>query len=160
MANDLGDKMMHKTYTTQYDAPIGKLKLTANEKGIVSLEFCKTVKRDRNNHLTQLKGELDLYFKGQLKHFKTPIVIDGTEFQKRCWTQLKKIPYGKTISYKEEAELLGGANYARAVAGANNKNKLPIIIPCHRVIGSNGKLVGYRGGLKIKEQLLNLEKGL
>ena len=91
------------------------------------------------------------------KKFNLPLSLLGSDFQIKCWQELIKIEYGKTISYKEQALAFRGANYARAVAGANNKNKLPIIIPCHRVIGSDGSLVGYAGGLKVKEQLLIIE---
>lgn len=145
-------------YVTQIDSKVGSLRLEASDEGLVSIQFKKTKKRDNHPVLKQASKELEEYFEGQLKKFKTPLVLGGTEFQKKCWNELLAIPYGETISYKEQAIKLGGSNYARAVAGANNKNNLPIIIPCHRVIGSNGALVGYAGGLKVKEQLLSIEK--
>ncbi len=80
--------------------------------------------------------------------------MDGTEFQKKVWKELLNIPYGKTMTYKEQAEKIANKNYVRAVAGANNKNKIPIIIPCHRIIGSDGSLVGYAAGIKVKKYLL------
>lgn len=98
------------------------------------------------------------YFNGKSKRFNLPLYIEGTEFQKNVWKALMTIPYGETRSYKEIGELVGRPKAARAVGMANNKNPISIIIPCHRVIGSNGKLVGYGGGLKVKEELLNLEK--
>lgn len=148
---------MDKVYKRQINTPIGPLTLMASEKGLISISFKKTERNDKSTVLDLAAKELSQYFAGELKKFTVKLDLNGTEFQIRCWKQLQKIKYGKTISYKEEALKLGGANYARAVAGANNKNKLPIIIPCHRVIGSDGSLVGYAGGLKIKKALLDLE---
>ena len=110
------------------------------------------------NHHTDIITQLEEYFAGQRYSFQLDLNFQGTAFQKKVWRQLANIPYGETITYKELAIKVGGPNYARAVGGANNKNPLPIVIPCHRVIGSNGKLTGYAGGLDIKEQLLKLEK--
>jgi len=97
------------------------------------------------------------YFNSDRKEFDLPLEIEGTEFYKKVWNELLKIPYGKIISYKELAIRLGDEKVIRAAAKANGANPLPIVIPCHRVIGSDGSLVGYGGGLKIKEQLLTLE---
>lgn len=138
--------------------PIGNLTLTASESALISIEFKGTEHRDTSGVLIQAMDELQRYFEGSLTGFNTPLDIQGSHFQRRCWDELLKIPYGNTISYKAEAIKLGGANYARAVAGANNKNKLPIMIPCHRVIGNDGSLVGYAGGLDIKRKLLDIEK--
>lgn len=101
--------------------------------------------------------QLREYFEHKRKVFDLPMEIIGTDFQKRVWKELLKIPYGETISYKELAIKLGNLKTIRAAARANGANPLPIIIPCHRVIGSNGKLVGYGGGLDVKEKLLELE---
>jgi len=101
--------------------------------------------------------QLKEYFDGERKHFDLPLEIEGTEFQKRVWNELLKIPYGRTISYKELAVRLGDEKVIRAAASANGANPLPIVIPCHRVIGSDGSLIGYGGGLEIKEKLLVLE---
>ncbi|MCH8033475.1 MAG: methylated-DNA--[protein]-cysteine S-methyltransferase [Bacteroidetes bacterium] len=101
--------------------------------------------------------QLKEYFSGERKQFNLPLEIEGTEFQKRVWNELLKIPYGKTISYKELAVRLGDEKVIRAAASANGSNPLPIVIPCHRVIGSDGSLIGYGGGVKIKEKLLILE---
>jgi methylated-DNA-[protein]-cysteine S-methyltransferase len=151
-------RIIVNNWITQLDTVIGPLKLTASEAGLVLVEFksCRST-TEKNHILTLAVKELSQYFAGRLKKFTVPLDIAGTDFQKKAWKELKKIPYGKTISYKEQAVKMGGANYARAVAGANNKNKLPIIIPCHRVIGSDGSLVGYAGGLKIKKVLIDLE---
>jgi O-6-methylguanine DNA methyltransferase len=101
--------------------------------------------------------QLKEYFGGERKDFDLPLEIEGTEFQKRVWNELLKIPYGRTISYKELAVRLGDEKVIRAAASANGANPLPVVIPCHRVIGSDGSLIGYGGGLEIKEKLLVLE---
>ncbi len=101
--------------------------------------------------------QLKEYFSGERKQFDLPLEIEGTEFQKRVWNELLKIPYGRTISYKDLAVRLGDEKVIRAAASANGANPLPIVIPCHRVIGSDGSLIGYGGGLEIKEKLLVLE---
>ncbi|MFB3057041.1 MAG: methylated-DNA--[protein]-cysteine S-methyltransferase [Ignavibacteriaceae bacterium] len=108
-------------------------------------------------NLFSVYPQLKQYFIGERKHFDLPLEIEGTEFQKRVWNELLKIPYGKTISYKELAIRLGDEKVIRASASANGSNPLPIVIPCHRVIGSDGSLIGYGGGLEIKEKLLILE---
>ncbi len=124
------------------------------------------IKKDQPN-VTKLRADdpymfgsfkqLREYFKGKRKTFDLPLEIIGTDFQKRVWKELLLIPYGETISYKELALKLGNLKTIRAAARANGANPLPIIIPCHRVIGSDGKLVGYGGGLEVKEKLLQLE---
>ncbi len=101
--------------------------------------------------------QLTEYFSGERRHFDLPLEIEGTEFQKRVWNELLNIPYGRTISYKELAVRLGDEKVIRAAASANGANPLPVVIPCHRVIGSDGSLIGYGGGLEIKEKLLVLE---
>ncbi len=102
----------------------------------------------------QLKG----YLAGELKEFSLPLEPSGTAFMKQVWSALCEIPYGETASYKDIAEKVGKAKAARAVGLANNRNPIPIFIPCHRVIGANGSLTGYRGGLEMKKRLLDLEK--
>jgi len=124
------------------------------------------IKRDQPN-VTKLRADdpymfksfkqLREYFENKRKVFDLPLEIIGTDFQKRVWKELIKIPYGETISYKELAIRLGNLKTIRAAARANGANPLPIIIPCHRVIGSDGKMVGYGGGLNVKEKLLELE---
>ena len=98
------------------------------------------------------------YFSGERKKFDLPLYFEGTEFQKSVWNELRKIPYGTTVSYKDIAEGINNEKAVRAVGNANNKNKIMIIVPCHRVIGKNGKLVGFAGGLDKKEFLLEHEK--
>lgn len=100
------------------------------------------------------------YFKGDRKVFEIPLFIEGTDFQKKVWEALLEIPYGETNSYKDIGIKIGNKKAARAVGNANNKNPLPLIIPCHRVIGSNGKMVGYAKGIDIKKTLLRHEKNL
>lgn len=103
--------------------------------------------------------QLREYFAGQRTNFDLPLAPDGTDFQKKVWRQLQDIPYGETISYGELAARVGNVKASRAVGAANGKNPIPIVIPCHRVIGANGKLTGFGGGLPVKEKLLALERG-
>ena len=105
----------------------------------------------------QLRRELDEYFAGDRRQFTIPLHVPGTEFQMRVWDELQRIPYGETTTYGRLAKTLGQPNAVRAVARANGDNRVAIIIPCHRVIGSNGELVGYGGGLARKKKLLELE---
>ncbi len=148
---------MSKSFIYGINTEFGPLTLEASEKGLKSIQFRSSVRKETNEHILKAKKEILAYFEGKIRTFDVQLDIEGTDFQKKCWKYLRKISYGQTITYKEEAIKIGGANYSRAVAGANNKNKLPIIIPCHRVIGSDGSLVGYAGGLKLKKQLLDLE---
>ena len=108
--------------------------------------------------LLKAKKELEEYFAGKRKEFDLPLEQEGTEFQKKVWEALERIPYGETRTYKDVAKMVGNEKASRAVGMANNKNNIPIIIPCHRVIGSNGKLVGYALGLDMKKYLLDLER--
>ena len=108
--------------------------------------------------LLKAKKELEEYFAGKRKEFDLPLEQEGTEFQKKVWEALERIPYGETRTYKDVAKMVGNEKASRAIGMANNKNSIPIIIPCHRVIGSNGKLVGYALGLDMKKYLLDLER--
>jgi len=101
--------------------------------------------------------QLDEYFSGKRRDFNLPLVLHGTDFQVKVWNALRQIPYGETCTYGEIARMIGSPKACRAVGMANNRNPIPVIIPCHRVIGSNGSLTGYAGGLEIKQKLLNLE---
>jgi len=136
----------------------------ANETAIVALEFRENSKAVKgamlkeNPVLKQARAELDQYFAGERRDFSVPIDPQGTQFQRRVWKALQTIPYGETRSYKDIAIAAGCPKGFRAVGLANNRNPISIIIPCHRVIGSNNKLVGYGGGLAVKEFLLNLER--
>jgi AraC family transcriptional regulator, regulatory protein of adaptative response / methylated-DNA-[protein]-cysteine methyltransferase len=113
----------------------------------------------QNKHFDELDKQLKEYFDGKRKDFDLPLVLDGTEFQQKVWKELQRIPYSKTRSYQEQAIALGNPKAIRAVAKANGDNRISIIIPCHRVIGKDGTLVGYGGGMWRKQFLLNLEKG-
>lgn len=141
------------------DTSIGLIKLVAEGEAITEIVF--NTKEDLTSSdspvIRQCIAELEEYFRGERTTFNVPIKINGTEFQNRVWNELIKIPYGKTISYSELAIRLGDIKTIRAAASANGKNKLPIIIPCHRVIGKDGSLVGFAGGLDKKEMLLKLE---
>ena len=119
---------------------------------------CSHILREANTYLAEAAAQLDDYFARRLRRFDLPLMPIGTEFQRRVWDELRRIPYGQTISYKELALRIGNPKAVRAVASANRANPISIIIPCHRVIGSNGRLVGYSGGLDKKETLLQLEQ--
>ena len=149
------------------DSPIGRLAILADRKGITEIRF------PNNSQPLSLveapasaKGEewlglaieqLNAYFDGSLKVFDLPLNINGSDFQKKTWAQLQKIAHGSTASYGEIASAMGKPKAARAVGMANNKNPIPIIIPCHRIIGSNGSLTGFAGGLDTKRWLLKHE---
>jgi methylated-DNA-[protein]-cysteine S-methyltransferase len=153
------------TYT-YLETPIGSLLLTASASGLDSVLFPKnghpaTPDPDWQKDASLLQEpirQLRAYFAGQLEQFDLTLAPQGTPFQQTVWDELWRIPYGETISYGELAKRIGNPNASRAVGLANGSNSIPIIIPCHRVIGSNGKLTGYGGGLSIKEKLLALER--
>ena len=132
--------------------------ITENDKlkGINFVESCKETTKD-DNFQKEIKKELMEYFEGKRKVFEIPLEVEGTEFQKKVWTEMAKIPFGERMSYGVLAEKSCCPKGARAVGLACNKNKIPIIIPCHRVVGKNGNLTGFAGGLDIKAQLLKLE---
>lgn len=124
-------------------------------------EFSSATKlRSDDPYLFGIFNQLKEYFAGTKKEFDVPLDVEGTEFQKKVWAELKNIPYGKTISYKSLSEKLGDVKSIRAVGKANGQNPIAIIIPCHRVIGADGSLIGYAGGLLIKEKLLHIEGAL
>ncbi len=149
-------------YYDYYKSPIGIIKVVSEEELLTEVYFVKEIfDKTVPNHITDITvKQLDEYFKGNRKVFDIPLKIDGTEFQKDCYRALLEIPYGVVRSYKEQAQSIGRDKAYRAVGNANNKNKIGIIIPCHRVIGSNKSLVGYAGGLDKKEYLLMLEQGV
>lgn len=157
------------------ETPIGPMYAGATEKGICLFDFTDrrmletefkeltkylnaVILPGENEHIKLLKKQIGEYFKGERKTFSVPLDAPGTEFQKSVWNVLRKIPYGKTISYKTEAINLGKPEAVRAVANANGHNRISILIPCHRVIGEDGTLTGYGGGLWRKQWLLDLEK--
>ncbi|MEZ4744340.1 MAG: methylated-DNA--[protein]-cysteine S-methyltransferase [Bdellovibrionota bacterium] len=162
-------------YLDRITAKLGPMFIASTENGICLLEFTdrkmlETELRDlqnrlnavivpgSNDYIKQAKSELNEYFEGLRKKFKVSLDLVGTDFQKKVWTNLMNIPYGETRSYQQQAALLGNPKSVRAVANANGMNKIAIIIPCHRVIGSDGSLTGYSGGLPRKKWLLKLEK--
>lgn len=151
-------------YFKKWQSPIGELFFYADDQHLVALLYSKSksmVATEKTNLLIETTiGQLEEYFKGERKSFEIPMKPIGTEFQLKTWKQLAKIPYGKTISYKQQAERMGSAKSVRAVGTANGRNPISIIVPCHRVIGTNGTLTGYAGGLTIKEQLLKIEGAL
>lgn len=146
-----------------YDFPIGKLAIGEEGGLITHINFNGEQIKDYTFHETEIllkaNAQLQEYFQGKRNSFDLPLkYISGTLFQHRVWDALQKIPYGKTVSYKDIAININHSKAVRAVGGANNRNNIPIIIPCHRVIGTNGKLIGYGGGLDKKIYLLELEK--
>lgn len=146
-----------------YSSPIGLIEITGNEDGIATLYFVderKPVPAKVHPSLKECLYQLEEYFKGMRRDFGIKLNAKGTDFQKRVWEKLLSIPFGKTVTYLDISRMLGDANATRAVGNANGSNPVSIIVPCHRVIGVNGKLVGYGGGVWRKEWLLNHEKGI
>jgi methylated-DNA-[protein]-cysteine S-methyltransferase len=147
------------------ETPVGLLLLRANADGLREIRFSprrvlpKADWQEDPRMFSEPIRQLRAYFAGELEEFELRLAPEGTEFQRRVWSELSKIPYGDTVSYGELARRIGNPKASRAVGLANGSNPIPIIIPCHRVIGSNGKLTGYGGGLPIKRKLLALEKG-
>ncbi len=145
-----------------YETPIGKITIGCNERAVTSLSFGEHIPVGAALKETPLHKkayeELVEYLEGKRNFFDLPLEPKGTEFQKRVWKELLEIPYGEVRSYKYIAEKAGNVKACRAVGLANNRNPIVIFIPCHRVIGASGKLVGYGGGLDLKEKLLLLEK--
>jgi methylated-DNA-[protein]-cysteine S-methyltransferase len=148
---------------TQLESPLGPLLLAGDETGLRYILFgdgkqANPAWREDRIPFEEATRQLQAYFAGELEAFNLPLAPKGTPFQLGVWNRLCDIPYGKTISYGELARRIGNPKASRAVGLANGSNPIPIVIPCHRVIGSNGKLTGYGGGLPIKEKLLALER--
>ena len=161
-------------FSESIDTPIGQMLACANHEGICLLEFVdrKDIKKQKtglqnvlktdfaegsNEHLNALKLQLGEYFSGDRETFNLPLVMTGTQFQEKVWNSLQDIPFGKTLTYQSLTNQLGDPRAIRAVANANGANKMAILIPCHRVIGSDGSLTGYAGGLSRKQWLLDHE---
>ena len=150
---------------TWYESPIGPLLLAGSESGLQLVSFSEGRRaravnpewREDSSAFAQVMEQLHSYFAGKRTSFELPLVLTGTEFQNQVWTSLQTIPYGETISYKELAQRVGKPKAVRAVGAANGANPIPIIIPCHRVIGNDGSLTGFGGGLPLKKKLLQLE---
>ena len=145
-----------------YDTPIGKIRLTEENQELIGLQFgdsrMDSINIEETPFLKEVYSVLSGYFRGEVTKFFIPLNLRGTEFQKKVWNALLEIPYGETCSYGQIAQKIGTPKGARAVGGANNRNPIAIIVPCHRVIGGDGKLVGYAGGAEVKKQLIDLEK--
>jgi methylated-DNA-[protein]-cysteine S-methyltransferase len=148
-----------------FRTPLGTLTLEASEHGLTAIQFPRATKsptqgNESNPILGRAKIELEAYFRGDLTQFTVPLHWQGTPFQQAVWEALTRIPFGQTVSYRDIAKLIDRPRAARPVGGAVGRNPLPIIVPCHRVIGSDQSLTGFTGGLWIKEQLLQLEGAL
>lgn len=146
-------------------APLGRLRLEADNTGITSITFCSAeaaaeLPAQPHPLLERAKAQLAEYFAGTRQRFDLPLAASGTPFQRRVWAALDTVPFGQTRTYGEIATALGQPTASRAVGLANGRNPLPIIVPCHRVIGANGKLTGYAGGLARKQWLLTHEQGV
>ena len=153
---------MVEKYRAYYKSKIGLIEIMSTKNTILAINFVKA-KKFKNSNIPILKKcikQIDEYFRGKLRRFSLNLHLQGTDFQKKVWRRLIKIPFGKTVSYKDIAVRIGNRRAFRAVGNANNKNSITIIVPCHRVIGSNGSLVGYGGGLWRKKWLLKHEKNL
>jgi len=163
---------MNNTYYTEIESTLGTLTLRGTERGLTGLymqehrhgpeELQRRGWQRDDRRFAEARTQITEYFAGKRKVFTTPIdreAMGGTDFQRRVWAALEAIPYGVTISYGELARRIGQPAAVRAVGLANGRNPLSIIVPCHRVIGSNGKLTGYGGGMERKQHLLELEKG-
>ena len=149
-----------KVYTAYYSSPVGLLKMQSTDEHLTALLFMEERDSDSNDEppvLQQCKQELDEYFNGNRKEFTLPLQQQGTQFQQKVWQLLLNIPFGKTLSYNHLSKQYGDLKAIRAVASANGKNNIAIIVPCHRVIGSNQSLTGYAGGLWRKRWLLDHE---
>ena len=153
-------------YKKVMNSPVGKIEIIEENEKIVELNIYNEEKNEKKNNiiekdtklLLEVEKQLKEYFEGKRIKFEIPLNPKGTEFMKKVWKELLNIPYGETRTYKEIAEKIDNSKASRAVGMANNKNPIPIIIPCHRVIGSNNKLVGYALGLDMKQYLLDLER--
>ena len=157
------------TSTKQLDSPIGRLRLVATDEGLSRLLFDQQAGEDlesENGHagsddhpvLATATAQLEEYFAGERREFDIPLDLTGTEFQRAAWSALAGVPFGETRSYRQQAEAIGRPRAVRAIGAANGRNPVPIVLPCHRIVGSDGSLTGYGGGLPIKEYLLNHEQ--
>ena len=152
----------------EMNSPVGLLKLVANDAALVAVlwenenpkrvRLAELIEDQQHPILLETQKQLNEYFAGQRQKFELALDFEGTEFQQKVWQALLSIPFGETRSYKDIAEQIGNVKAVRAVGAANGKNPISIIAPCHRVVGANGKLVGFAGGLENKDILLKIEK--
>ncbi|NHK30644.1 MAG: methylated-DNA--[protein]-cysteine S-methyltransferase [Asgard group archaeon] len=153
---------MNEIFFTYFDSPIGLIELISTENSLIKCNFLKKEQKPQSEKLPLILKEalqqLDEYFKGKRLKFELKFDLVGTDFQKKVWKELQRIPFGQTITYKKLAEKTGNKMAARAVGNANAKNPISIIIPCHRVIGSKGDLRNYGGGIDRKKWLIDFEK--
>lgn len=148
--------------TRSLRTPVGVLRVTADDVGVVAIERVSTLSTSTGSakaggHAERAVRQLREYFAGKRRDFDVPLHLEGTEFQERAWAAMRRIPYGTTISYARQAKRIGKPRATRAVGTANGANPVPIIVPCHRVIASDGSLGGYALGLAMKRKLLTLE---
>jgi methylated-DNA-[protein]-cysteine S-methyltransferase len=149
------------TFVSYLETPIGFLRILSNGSGITSVKFMDfDGPEDPGIHTESAKTQLKEYFEGKRDRFDLTLLPDGTDFEQKVWVQLNNIPHGTTTSYGKIASHLGDKNFSQAVGAANGKNPIAVVIPCHRVIGSDNKLVGYAGGMERKEWLLKHEGAL
>lgn len=162
------DDTLHRVIV---DSPVGPLTITASDRGLRAIAFPARDDHDvpvpvgrivdgPNAVTAAAADQLGEYFAGRRREFDLPLDPVGTDFQLKVWHVLRTIPYGRTMSYGEQAARLGDARKARAVGAANGRNPIPIVVPCHRVVGSTGKLTGFAGGLDVKARLLDHERGV
>lgn len=153
---------MEKVYRTNYESSLGCIEISGTREGVLSIDIqdgpCESF-APIPDCLKDCVQQIHEYFQGTRKEFSLDLVFQGTDFQVKVWKALTKIPFGETASYKDIAKAIGNIKGVRAVGNANGKNKIPIVVPCHRVIGSTGNLVGFASGLWRKQWLLNHEKG-
>ncbi len=155
------------TFYRYIETPVGRVWVAWCERGLVSVGFAQQRRGAQLDPAWKSDPQLvcdgilqlDEYFAGRRRRFDLPIVYEGTPFQERVWRELARIPYGETTHYGEIASRLGRPGASRAVGAANGQNRIAIVLPCHRVIGKNGKLTGFAGGLDIKDRLLRFERG-
>ncbi|HUI76217.1 MAG TPA: methylated-DNA--[protein]-cysteine S-methyltransferase [Candidatus Acidoferrum sp.] len=158
---------MRLEFFTESESPVGRLRLVGDDEGLRQVWFLegrhpKTVRKEweeNRAHFREAIRQLDAYFRGELQEFYLPLRMEGTEFQLSVWEELRRIPYGETRTYGQLAKMIGNPKAVRAVGLANGQNPIPIIVPCHRVIGSDGSLTGFGGGIENKRKLLELESG-
>jgi methylated-DNA-[protein]-cysteine S-methyltransferase len=157
--NKINRSEMEGIKTLYYESPLGLIEIQATEIGVRAINFAheKILTEIENAHNLLAISQLDEYFNQKRRFFDMPLDLEGTDFQKRVWTELLKIPFGKTCSYMDIARAIGDPKTIRAVGMANGSNKIAIVVPCHRVIGSDGSLTGYAAGLTRKKWLLDLE---
>ncbi|OGO27550.1 MAG: cysteine methyltransferase [Chloroflexi bacterium RBG_16_54_18] len=158
--------MVGITYTIM-TSPLGRILVARNAEGLTCINFQDGTEavspqagwRERASDLADATAQLEAYFRGELQQFEIPLAPYGTTFQRQVWQTMRAIPYGQTLTYAELARRVGRPQAARAVGGASSCNPLPVVVPCHRVVGSDGSLTGYAGGLHLKQALLDLERG-